>query len=160
MTNIRDHISYKEATRRNTATKKGINNDPNEKQLMNMELLAMYIYEPLVDWAGYAIYISSFFRSIMLNFILGGSKTSDHCALEDVAAIDLDGDVLKGKTNKEIFEFIRDHCEFDKLIWEFGDDNNPDWVHASFRKCSNRGIILRAFRTEKGVNYVSLSKPI
>lgn len=156
MKNISPHISYKEATISQTAIKKGIDNTPNEAQLRNMEALAINVFEPLRIWAGVAIFISSFFRSLLLNFTIGGASKSDHCALNDAAAIDIDADVYGGKTNKELFVYIRDHLEFDKLIWEFGNDDQPDWVHVSYSIVKNRKIILRAFKTGSGTKYIEL----
>jgi len=153
---ISEHISYKEVIRSQTAVKKGIKNIPNPFQLVNIIALAINIFEPLRVWAGVKIYISSFFRAVLLNTVIGGSAKSDHCALRDRAAIDVDADVFGGKSNKELFEYVRDNLEFDKLIWEFGDDENPDWVHISYSRGVNRKIILRAYRTETGTKYIEL----
>ena len=30
------------------------------------------------------------------------------------------------------------------MIWEFGDDNNPNWLHISYVEGKNRNRILRA----------------
>ena len=32
-------------------------------------------------------------------------------------------------TNAEVFYYIKDNLPFDQLIWEFGDEDNPSWVH-------------------------------
>lgn len=155
MERISEHISFKEATRSNTAIKNGIENIPSKKQIKKMKLLADNIFEPLRNWAGVPIYVSSFFRSKKLNSIISKSVSSQHLA-EDGSAIDFDGDVFKGKSNSELFNYIKDNLEFDKLIWEYGDDKNPEWVHVSFRRCNNRGIVLRAFSTKKGVKYAKI----
>jgi len=64
-------------------------------------------------------------------------------------ALDLDADVFGGCTNSQIFEYIRNNLEFDQLIWEFGDENNPDWVHVSYVYDGiNRKRCLKAFRNE------------
>jgi hypothetical protein len=42
--------------------------------------------------------------------------------------------------------YIKNHLTFDQLIWEFGDDENPDWVHVSYKTEGNRGEVLRAVR--------------
>jgi len=156
MKNISPHITYKEATYSQTAIKKGIDNIPNPYQLANMEALANHIFEPLRTWAGVALFISSFFRSMLLNFNIGGAAKSDHCALGDTAAMDIDADVYGGKTNKEIFEYIRHNLEFDKLIWEYGNNEQPDWVHVSYSRGINKKIVLRAIRTVNGTKYIEL----
>ena len=35
------------------------------------------------------------------------------------------------------------------MIWEFGDDKNPNWVHVSYVGEENRNRCLRAYK-EKG----------
>jgi hypothetical protein len=58
-------------------------------------------------------------------------------------AMDLD-DVYGHKTNAEMFDWICDHCNFDQIIWEFGDDKNPAWVHVSYisvEKNRNRKLL-------------------
>jgi hypothetical protein len=47
-------------------------------------------------------------------------------------------------TNKQIFDFIKKNLKYDQLIWEFGTDKNPDWVHVSFTDNVNRKQTLRA----------------
>ena len=57
-------------------------------------------------------------------------------------------------SNADIFRYIKDNLEFDQLIWEFGDEDNPDWVHVSYKSNDeNRGRCLKATRDEKGVSY-------
>ena len=142
MYNISKHISYREATRSNTAIRFGINNHPSSKVLDTMRLTANKIFEPIRKHFGVPIYVSSFYRSWVLNKKLGGSKTSSHVLGE---AIDLD-DVLGGVTNSEMFYWIKDNLDFDQLIWEYGSDFEPNWIHVSYRKGSNRNQVLKAVR--------------
>ena len=139
MKNISKNISYKEATYSNTAIKKGIDNTPNDTQLCVMETTAEKIFQLVRDHFGVPIYISSFFRSKKLNGAVKGSKTSDHMNGE---AIDMDADVFGKITNAQIFHFIKDYLEFNQLIWEYGDDENPNWVHASYVEGNNKNEIL------------------
>lgn len=155
MTNISNHISYKEATRSNTATKNGIDNTPDKEQLKNMQLLANSVFEPLRNFVGKPIFIPSFFRSEQLNVIIGGAKSSQHCARRG-AAMDIDADTFGGVTNKQIFEYIRDNLVFDQLIWEFGTDDNPAWVHVSFNEGKNRLEILKAYKSNGLTKYERL----
>ena len=46
---ISKHISYKEGVYSTTATRRGIDNTPNDDQLHFMEILAEEIFEPLRD---------------------------------------------------------------------------------------------------------------
>lgn len=140
---ISDHISYKEAVKSNTALRRGIDNTPGAYEQQNMEIVAEKIFEPLREWVGGPVKINSFYRSPKLNKAIGGSSRSQHC---EGRAIDLD-DTFGHKTNAEMFHYIRENLNFDQLIWEFGDDNNPDWVHVSYvSKEENRGRCLRALK--------------
>ena len=147
---ISKHISYKEATYSRTATRLGIENKPDEDQLKNMKLIAKEIFEPLRMWVGGPIKVNSFFRSPKLNTAIGGSSKSQHCHGQ---AIDLD-DTFGRATNAEMFEFIREHLNFDQMIWEFGDDDNPDWVHVSYvNEKDNRQRCLLAYKDNSKTRY-------
>ena len=151
MDRISDHISYQEATKSNTAIRNGIRNKPNAEQLGNMQRLAEAIFEPLRKHFGVPIRINSFFRSKKLNTAVGGSKTSSHTKGQ---AIDID-DVLGGVTNAMMFHYVKDYLDFDQLIWEFGDNKNPDWVHVSYESTvKQRKQILKAVRSAKGTAYL------
>ena len=123
-----------------------------------MQRVANDCFEPLRRAKNIPIGISSFFRCPTLNKAIGGSETSQHCATEDskginAAAIDIDADIYGGITNKEVFTWLKANVEFDQLIWEFGTDENPNWVHISRREHSNRNQILRAIRKNGRVSY-------
>ena len=125
---ISKHISYKEGTNSVTAIRRGIDNTPNDKQLDNMVLLAEKVFEPLRVWVGGPIKINSFFRCPQLNKAIGGSPKSQHCHGQ---AIDID-DTYGKVANSEMYNYIKNNLDFDQMIWEFGDDDNPAWVHVSY----------------------------
>ena len=150
MNKISRHISYKEAVYSATAKRKGIENVPNDDQIYNMRRVADNIFEPLRLYIGGAIKITSFFRSPELNTAIGGSAKSQHCKGQ---AIDID-DVFGHKSNYEMFEYIRENLDFDQLIYEFGTNDNPDWVHISYvSKKENRNRVLRAIRENGKTRY-------
>jgi hypothetical protein len=139
MKNISKHVSYKEAVRSNTAQRKGIENIPNEKQLFNMGKLCENVFEPTREYFKQPIIINSMFRCVELNKAVGGSKTSQHCKGE---AMDIRG--TNGVSNAAIYYFIRDYLDFDQLIWEYGTDKEPAWVHVSYKSTLvNRKQTLR-----------------
>ena len=143
MEKISDHISFREATHSHTALIRGIRNVPGESVLENMKAIAENIFEPLRVFVGGPIKINSFYRSPQLNSAIGGSPTSQHKKGE---AIDID-DVFGHKTNAEMFWWIVENTDFDQVIWEFGNAQNPDWVHVSFKKDGgNRNRLLKATR--------------
>ena len=147
---ISKHISNKEGVYSRTALRLGIENKPNKEQLANMKLLAENIFEPLRAYVGGPIKINSFFRSPELNKAIGGSTKSQHCHGQ---AIDLD-DTFGRCTNAEMFKFIKEHLDFDQIIWEFGDDKNPDWVHVSYvSPGQNRKRCLKAYKEKGKTNY-------
>ena len=143
---ISEHVSYKEGVYSNTATRRGIDNTPNDEQLDNMELIAKEVFEPVRVWVGGPIKINSFFRSPDLNTAIGGSSKSQHCKGQ---AMDID-DTFGKATNAEMYNFIKENLDFDQMIWEFGSDDNPDWVHVSYvSENDNRRRCLKAYK-EKG----------
>ena len=147
---ISKHISYKEGVYSNTATRRGIDNTPNDEQLNNMELIADEVFEPLRTYVGGPIKINSFFRCPELNTAIGGSSKSQHCKGQ---AIDID-DTFGRMTNAEMYHWIKEYLEFDQMIWEFGDDDNPDWVHVSYVSADkNRNRCLRASRNNGKTTY-------
>ena len=148
---ISKHISYKEGVYSITATRLGINNTPNDDQLKNMELVAEEVFEPLRGYVDGPIKINSFFRSPDLNKAIGGSTKSQHCKGQ---AIDIDDTYGKMK-NSEMYYWIKEHLDFDQMIWEFGDDNNPDWVHISYvSEKENRNRCLKAYREDGKTKYM------
>ena len=148
---ISKHISYKEGVYSITATRRGIDNTPNDEQLENMELIADNVFELLRQWVGGPIKINSFFRCPELNTAIGGSHKSQHCKGQ---AIDID-DTFGRATNAEMFHFIKEHLEFDQMIWEFGDDDNPDWVHISYvSEEDNRNRGLKAYKDKGKTKYM------
>lgn len=150
MKKISKHISYKEATFSQTATRKDIDNTPTPEILERMKALAENIFEPLRAYVGGPIKINSFYRSINLNVAIGGAKSSQHTRGE---AIDID-DTFGHMSNKDMFEFIKDELDFDQLIWEFGDDNNPAWIHVSYvSEENNRRRILKAEKQQGSTIY-------
>ena len=150
MKRISNHVSYYEGVKSNTATRLNIDNTPEEQILHNMGVVAENLFEPLRAWVGGPIKINSFFRCEDLNRAIGGSSRSQHC---EGRAIDLD-DTFGYKTNAEMFHYIKDNLNFDQLIWEFGTEKNPDWIHVSYTDAdTNRKRILKATKINGRNNY-------
>tara|TARA_Y100000356_G_scaffold84819_1_gene70601 strand:+ start:29 stop:490 length:462 start_codon:yes stop_codon:yes gene_type:complete len=140
---ISDNITYAEAIHSQTAKREGIDNTPTAKQVEVMKLTAEKIFEPLRKFVGGPIKVNSFFRSAELNEKIGGSTTSQHCKGQ---AIDID-DVYGYKTNAEMYNWIKENLNFDQMIWEFGTDMNPNWVHVSYvSEEDNRNRCLKAYK--------------
>jgi hypothetical protein len=135
--NISAHITFEEATISPTALRLGIDNNPNNLQLANMERVAEKCFEPLRNWYGKPIKVNSFFRSEKLNKAVKGSKSSQHCTGE---AIDISAG--SKEENKKLFDWCKANLQFDQLIWEYGNDSGPDWVHISYKLTGNRNMTL------------------
>jgi|TARA_B100000282_G_C31583269_1_gene422089 hypothetical protein len=148
---ISKNVSYNEAIKSNTATRLGIDNLPDQKQIDNMKLVADKIFQPLREFVGGPIKINSFFRSPDLNRAIGGSSKSQHCL---GLAMDLD-DTFGHKTNAEMFNWIRKNLDYDQMIWEFGSDDNPAWVHVSYVSPEkNRNRCLKAYKENNKTRYM------
>lgn len=125
---ISKHISYHEGTYSQTGVRRDLDNTPDDKQLKRMEEVAENLFEPLREWVGGPIKINSFFRGEPVNTAIGGSRKSQHMKGQ---AIDID-DTFGHKTNAEMYHYVKDNLDFDQLIWEFGTDKNPNWLHISW----------------------------
>ena len=133
-----------------TAQRLDIYNHPDNVQKDGMILIAEKVFEPLRKFVGGPIKINSFFRSPELNKAIGGSGKSQHCHGQ---AIDLD-DTFGKATNAEMFNYIKENLDFDQMIWEFGDEDNPDWVHISYVSAEkNRKRCLNAYKKNNKTNY-------
>lgn len=149
---LSDNLSLAECLRSDTAKRLGIKNTPHEDWVIeNLRAVAEHVFQPLRDGLGVPIYVSSGYRSPELNDAIGGSSRSQHM---EGRALDLDADVLGGTSNCDVFHYIKNNLVFDQLIWEFGSEDSPDWVHVSFiYDGPNRNRCLRANRDEKGSTY-------
>jgi hypothetical protein len=151
---LSEHLDLSEVTRSETAKRKGISNMPTEAHIANFKLLAEKVFQPIREHFRCPIHISSGYRSKELNAAIGGSLTSQHCQGEAID-IDMDG-TPHGVTNRMVFDYIKDNLEFDQLIYEFGDSNNPDWVHVSYESTGKqRKQILKAIRVNGKTSYTN-----
>jgi len=126
------NLSLKEVTRSNTASRLNIDNTPTEEHIGNLKYLAEMVFQPMRDHFATPIFVSSGYRSVKLNKAIGGSSRSFHC---HGMALDIDQDYRNVSVgNGEIFHYIKDNLPFTELIYEFGDDNGPDWVHIALAR--------------------------
>ena len=131
--NLSAHVTLAEFQDSSTATTHGINNKMNESQIASAKLLCENVFEPLRSYLNTPIKISSGFRSVQLNKMIKGSSTSQHTK----------GEAMDLQIGANGFFFIKDKLDFDQLIWEFGNDENPSWIHVSFSS-KNRKQVLKA----------------
>ena len=131
--NLSAHVTLKEFQASGLATLRNLNNEMNESQIASAKLLCENVFEPLRIYLNTPIQISSGFRSLQVNKMIGGASTSQHTK----------GEAMDIKIGAKGFNFIKDKLDFDQLIWEFGNDENPSWVHVSFSS-KNRKQVLKA----------------
>jgi zinc D-Ala-D-Ala carboxypeptidase len=144
------NFTLEELTRSSKAKALRIDNSPNVEQLSNLKALAENILQPLRDNLGFPIKITSGLRVPALNKAVKGSKTSQHIYGE---AADIN---VLGK-NKIIFDWIVENLDFDQIIWEFGTDAEPSWVHVSYKKNEvNRRQKLKAIKQNGKTKYIKL----
>ena len=123
------HFKLVEFTRSATASRRGIDNTPNEEQIKNLKFLCENVLEPLREQFG-PIIIGSGFRCPALNSAVGGVKNSQHKTGE---ACDIHLSSIE--VGKKYFEFLKTLPVFDQLIWERDNPrSNHSWIHVSIKR--------------------------
>ena len=146
-THLSEHFSKHEAIGSPTAEKYGIKNEPSKDQWKRIQTLIDELLEPVRVELDSSIKVNSIFRSQKLNERIKGAGSSQHLA-NNGAAADIECPKLG---NKKLFDLIKNNYSFDQLIWEYGDNLEPDWIHVSFvSKEKNRNQILKCVKDVKG----------
>ena len=128
MPQLSTNFSLKELLRSDTAIRLGIDNTPDQEQLINLTHLSIFILQPVRDKFG-STTVNSGLRVLELNRAIGSSDTSQHRKGE---AADIE---CKAVSNLELAKWIRDNLDFDQVILEAYDGVDPTsgWVHVSYR---------------------------
>ncbi len=125
------HFTLAELIRSDVATRKGIDNTPDQIVLENLQLLAEKL-ETVRFVLNCPLYISSGYRSPALNKAVGGSRNSTH-----MTGLAADFEAPAYGTPKIVFDRLRvskDQLGYDQLILEFPPDG---WVHIGFAESGN-----------------------
>jgi hypothetical protein len=146
---LSEHLDLSEIIRSESAKRNGISNMPTPEHIENLKALAIKIFEPIRNHFKVPIRVSSGYRSKELNTFIKGSLSSQHCKGQAID-LDMDGTSI---TNRHVFDFVKDNLPFDQLIYEFGDDDNPDWVHVSYNRHGSRGQVLKAYKLNNQTKY-------
>lgn len=141
--NLSKNFTLVELISSETALRRGIDNNPPTAAINQLKILVENVLQPLRDRYGKPINVTSGYRSPRLNKAIGGSSTSQHCFGQ---AVDF---TVPKEDYKEVFEILKS-MEFDQLIWEFGNDHAPQWIHVSYNAQKNRKEVLRAFKNSFG----------
>ena len=147
------NLTLAEMTRSESAKRLGINNNATKEHIENMKLLASNIFQPIRDHFKKPIHISSGYRSKVLNDSIKGSSTTSQHSSGEAIDIDMDNTDI---TNAQVFDYIKNNLNFDQLIWEFGTDKNPSWVHVSYESTGKqRKQILKAIKKNGKTSYIN-----
>ena len=144
---LSNNFSLKELTASQTAARLGLNNNPSEDHMNNLKALCENVLQKVRDHYGKVVTVSSGYRSPELCLKIGSSVNSQHAKGE---AADFE---IFGVSNAELCKWIANNLEFDQLILEFHnlDEPNSGWIHCSYKADGdNRKQILRAFRDDSG----------
>jgi hypothetical protein len=152
MTALSKYATLEECSRSVTASRLGIDNNPPVEVRDNLREVCSKVFDPCREFVGGPLAIASGYRSPKLNKAVGGSKTSEHMVGQ---ALDIDCDTFGNKTNAELFYFIKDNLEFNQLIWEFGTDKNPEWIHVSYSRLHNKKKVLKASKIKGKTIYTN-----
>jgi zinc D-Ala-D-Ala carboxypeptidase len=141
------HFKLIEFEKSMTATRLGIKNKAGSGEIKNLTDLCYGVLEPTRAKFDKSIIISSGYRSEELCEAIGSKKTSQHTKGQ---AVDFQ---IAEVSNLEVALWISNNCDFDQLILEYWNDEEPNagWIHVSFVEGSNRKQIL----TFDGKNYTN-----
>ena len=143
------NFTLNELTKSQEAIRLGIDNIPNEEHIKNLKILCEKILQPIRDFYGMPVSISSGYRSVALCEAIGSSSKSQHTKGQ---AADFE---VFGITNKELADFVVQNLDYDQCILEFWNPNEPNsgWVHCSYNSAGNRKQYLRASKLNNVVMY-------
>ena len=150
--NLSKSFTLNELTKSQEATRLGIDNTPNEEHILNLKLLCENILQPIRDFYGMPLSVSSGYRSAALCEAIGSSSKSQHTKGQ---AADFE---IFGVANKDLADFVVKNLDYDQCILEFWNENEPNsgWVHCSFNASGNRKQFLKAEKLNGRIVYTVL----
>jgi zinc D-Ala-D-Ala carboxypeptidase len=146
------NFTLNELTKSQEATRLGIDNTPDEEYILNLKLLCENILQPIRDFYGMPLSVSSGYRSPELCEAIGSSRTSQHTRGQ---AADFE---IFGVANKNLADFVVKNLDYDQCILEFWNENEPNsgWVHCSYNSSGNRKQFLKAEKFNGRIVYTVL----
>lgn len=134
---VTKNFTLGELTKSQTALRMGIDNNPTPAALYNLHQMCDNILQPVREHFGRPVTISSGYRSVELCLAIGSSAKSQHAKGE---AADFE---VMGVNNKEVATWIRDNLDFDQLILEFYNDDDPQsgWIHCSYSDDNRKSVL-------------------
>ena len=132
-----------------TRTRFSLDNTPGPKVVENLRTLCEKVLQPLRDAVG-PVNVTSGYRSKLVNEAANGARNSDHLWGYAADLQSPDGD------HRKIYDWLKANAMFSQLIYEFGNDKQPQWVHVSYNPKDLKREILRARNVGKRVTYSRL----
>jgi zinc D-Ala-D-Ala carboxypeptidase len=150
--NLSKSFTLNELTKSQEATRLGIDNTPNEEHILNLKLLCENVLQPIRDYYGMPVSVSSGYRSAKLCEAIGSSSKSQHTKGQ---AADFE---IFGIANKDLADFIIKNLNYDQCILEFWNENEPNsgWVHCNYNSLGGRKQFLKAEKLNGRVVYTVL----
>ena len=132
-----------------TKTRHDLDNTPSPQVVQNLQLLAEKVLQPLRDAVG-PVNVTSGYRSKLVNEAVNGARNSDHLYGYAADLQSPDGN------HRKLYDWLKSNAMFTQLIYEFGNDTQPQWVHVSYNPKDLKREILRARNVGKRVTYSRL----
>lgn len=132
-----------------TKTRFDLDNTPSPQVVDNLRTLCEKVLQPLRDAVG-PVNVTSGYRSKLVNQAVNGARNSDHLWGYAADLQSPDGD------HRKIYDWLKANAMFSQLIYEFGNDQQPQWVHVSYNPKDLKREILRARNVGKRVTYTRL----
>ncbi len=132
-----------------TKTRFDLDNTPSPQVVENLRTLCEKVLQPLRDAVG-PVNVTSGYRSKLVNEAVNGARNSDHLYGYAADLQSPDGN------HRKLYDWLKSNAMFTQLIYEFGNDTQPQWVHVSYNPKDLKREILRARNVGKRVTYSRL----
>ena len=147
------YFTLDEMTASETAARRGLDNTPGPEEMVNLRHLCEAVLDPLRELARAPIFVSSGYRSPIVNARIGGSKNSQHTKGE---ACDI---TCPSIGNAKLWKLlVESGIVWDQAIQEFWQSGSGSgWIHVSFtHRRPNRRQKLKASRVNGRVVYTAI----
>ncbi len=123
--NLTQNFTINELTYSVTANANKIDNRPSVYVIDNLKALCENVLQPLRDYLGCPVKVTSGFRCAVLNKKIGGTKNSQHLYGQ---AADF---IVPRKNLKDVYNYIKHNLPYDQLLYEY--NKSDKWIHVSYR---------------------------
>lgn len=123
--NLTQNFTINELTYSVTANANKIDNRPSIQVIANLKALCENVLQPLRDYLGCPVKVTSGFRCAVLNKKIGGTKNSQHLYGQ---AADF---IVPQKNLKDVYNYIKLNLPYDQLLFEY--TKSDKWIHVSYR---------------------------